>query len=710
MVLAAILLFVGYSFLARYRGFDMFRKAYHEPGRTVYVDNQLTVDCTAGDYNIATHSCTGANGIAYNTLQEAANIVAPGDIVLVRGGTYTTLDSRTTVPVLKVISSGTTTERIVFQNFNGERVILDGELLHDKVVQVGDISGVGNYVTIKGLEIKNGKVTNVHIQNNIGVNISRNLIYNDELIYVPDYLTPNAGGLAQGYGVEVAAGATDTIVELNDVFNTPVGIRSMNSLNPAILWNHVHDSHVDCSDFVNDIPQVYADCQTEQNHAQCISLGTGTQGGIIEYNLAHHCDDAGIIGRNSVTGRIFAYNIVYLIDYTDNAGNGYCMRRYKDSSYSNVQDTIQDNVVFGCVLGIEVEEDDNINGNGAIVYNNIAFRNKGYGVTVGGANQFSIVKNNAFFNNGQLLPTQEDIHYSADNIKVDYNYYGTSTSTGNLNGITTSSALPENQFMNLGLLIFNPGETPAALIQLSDGTYLGDAKGAILYAKSVMEQAFSLKSGSPLIDAGTIIEGYHCPNPGPDSSGCREWYGESPDIGAFEYAPQDIVNVVILDETSTPPISDSITFNALPIGVETTTGFNAGESKPLAIRNSGTSLTDIEIYSTTSIFQDSGSYIKFWVEPARPIAGEANWDLLDDCSASGTNECYDNSLTTCNSRQNACLLPVSSDGSAATLAISRLNFETLKNEAILHFALYASASEPNTPKQTTVVIKVSESG
>ncbi len=43
--------------------------------------------------------------------------------------------------------------------------------------------------------------------------------------------------------------------------------------------------------------------------------------------------------------------------------------------------------------------------------------------------------------------------------------------------------------------------------------------------------------GSPAIDNGTIIPGYHCASSGPNSSGCRVWYGSAPDIGAYEYNP-----------------------------------------------------------------------------------------------------------------------------------------------------------------------------
>jgi len=44
-----------------------------------------------------------------------------------------------------------------------------------------------------------------------------------------------------------------------------------------------------------------------------------------------------------------------------------------------------------------------------------------------------------------------------------------------------------------------------------------------------------LAPNSPAIDAGLLIPDFHCPAPGPDPSGCAEWSGAAPDIGACEY-------------------------------------------------------------------------------------------------------------------------------------------------------------------------------
>jgi len=51
------------------------------------------------------------------------------------------------------------------------------------------------------------------------------------------------------------------------------------------------------------------------------------------------------------------------------------------------------------------------------------------------------------------------------------------------------------------------------------------------------EAGFLLSPNSPAIDAGAFIQGFDCPAPGLDPSGCVEWYGSAPDIGACERFP-----------------------------------------------------------------------------------------------------------------------------------------------------------------------------
>ena len=53
------------------------------------------------------------------------------------------------------------------------------------------------------------------------------------------------------------------------------------------------------------------------------------------------------------------------------------------------------------------------------------------------------------------------------------------------------------------------------------------------FGPETCEAGFLLAPDSPAIDQGALTE-LHCPAPGPDPSGCVEWSGAAPDIGACE--------------------------------------------------------------------------------------------------------------------------------------------------------------------------------
>ncbi|HVO65732.1 MAG TPA: hypothetical protein VMT12_04530, partial [Syntrophales bacterium] len=56
-------------------------------GKTFYVDNQLSSNCT-GNYSIANRSCTGSDGNAYKTVAGGVAVLASGDTMYIRSGTY----------------------------------------------------------------------------------------------------------------------------------------------------------------------------------------------------------------------------------------------------------------------------------------------------------------------------------------------------------------------------------------------------------------------------------------------------------------------------------------------------------------------------------------------------------------------------------------------------------------------------------------------
>ena len=58
----------------------------------------------------------------------------------------------------------------------------------------------------------------------------------------------------------------------------------------------------------------------------------------------------------------------------------------------------------------------------------------------------------------------------------------------------------------------------------------------LAYLRDQIKAAYSLRTGSPAIDAGMVIPGYHCVSAGAHpSENCVEWYGTAPDIGPFEF-------------------------------------------------------------------------------------------------------------------------------------------------------------------------------
>jgi hypothetical protein len=59
-----------------------------------------------------------------------------------------------------------------------------------------------------------------------------------------------------------------------------------------------------------------------------------------------------------------------------------------------------------------------------------------------------------------------------------------------------------------------------------------EARWGALY--EAFRRAYRPLPSSPLVDAGAVIEGYHCPAPGPGHGDCVEWSGAAPDLGPFE--------------------------------------------------------------------------------------------------------------------------------------------------------------------------------
>ncbi len=154
-----------------------------------YVDNKLTTTCN-GNYSIAGRNCSGTDGTAYKTLQEAAAVAAAGTTVFIRSGTYVHND--TNREFLKLSVSGTSLAPIVFQNYGNEQVILkgrgfldqdlnndgyadgsSGSYTNEKLIDVES-----NYNQIKGLEVTNSNRWGVYVAGNFN-NIENSIVHDN---------------------------------------------------------------------------------------------------------------------------------------------------------------------------------------------------------------------------------------------------------------------------------------------------------------------------------------------------------------------------------------------------------------------------------------------------------------------------------------------------------------------------------------------------
>ena len=135
-------------------------------GAVIFVDNQLPADCI-GTYSIANRDNSGSDGDAYNTPQEAADAVSPGDTVFIREGTY-----HITVVISK---SGTATQPIIVANYDDENAVFVGDGFVDEDndgdgFADGPLAGKqtlflveGDYIHLSGLEFMNSTATGLRV-------------------------------------------------------------------------------------------------------------------------------------------------------------------------------------------------------------------------------------------------------------------------------------------------------------------------------------------------------------------------------------------------------------------------------------------------------------------------------------------------------------------------------------------------------------------
>ncbi|NTU64446.1 MAG: right-handed parallel beta-helix repeat-containing protein, partial [Chloroflexi bacterium] len=110
---------------------------------TYYVDGQIA-QASCNTYNVATRSCSRGTQTAYSTLTGAADVAQPGDVVLIRQGTYN--------QQLNPQHSGTAGSPITYRNYLSEVVVISGSFSPASMI-LDQVS----YITIEGLRVEDSR-------------------------------------------------------------------------------------------------------------------------------------------------------------------------------------------------------------------------------------------------------------------------------------------------------------------------------------------------------------------------------------------------------------------------------------------------------------------------------------------------------------------------------------------------------------------------
>ena len=122
---------------------------------TIYIDGSMAGDCTTGNYSIASRTCTGSDGNAYNDIQAALTASATTDTIYFRAGAITSNASGTDGIAPK---AGQT-----WSGYQSETATITAGGSHRFVFQWVGV----NTVTIRNLTLVGGTAMSIRVQNSV---------------------------------------------------------------------------------------------------------------------------------------------------------------------------------------------------------------------------------------------------------------------------------------------------------------------------------------------------------------------------------------------------------------------------------------------------------------------------------------------------------------------------------------------------------------
>ncbi|MCB8948683.1 MAG: right-handed parallel beta-helix repeat-containing protein [Ardenticatenaceae bacterium] len=337
---------------------------------------ETPVRAAATTYYVATdgdNNNPGTLAEPWGTIQYAADNIAAGDTVLVRGGIY---EEAVTINISGTAADGDVT----FMSYTGETAVLDGSNLtvpnSDSALFLIDSQ---SYVTIDGFELRNYRTTNssrvpmglyvagsahhITLQNNTIHQIETNAGANG-----------NAHGIAV-YGTEAAPAITDVIISNNELYDLKLGnsealVLNGNVANFLIEGNLVHDNDnigIDLIGFEGTAPDTAVDQARD---------------GVVRGNTVYNIDT---LNNPAYGGEQSAAGI-----YVD----------------GGTRITIEQNQVYQSNFGIEIASEHSGRATSEIIVrNNLLYHNHNAGLAMGGydtnrgSTEACAILNNTFFEN-----------------------------------------------------------------------------------------------------------------------------------------------------------------------------------------------------------------------------------------------------------------------------------------------------------------------
>lgn len=482
---------------------------------TVYVDGDLTSDCLSENYSIISRNCSGGDGVAYKTMQGAADVVSAGSTIYLRGGDYYDDETNRSGPyshILKINVNGTSQNKIKIKNYNNELVRLIGKGYEDRDLNADGLAdGVdsadperevlliieGDFIEVSGLEIMNSSGAGVSLRASFCV--LENLSVHDNW----------------GAGIMIGFDTSETKI--------------------------VEENYIRLSETYNN------------RHSTGIFLGRSGPGSFDTYlNYV----------RNNVIEENLSYNNGYLPSgdkvlpiVGDPAGGGNSdaistAKIVNDSATESVENWAPGNLIKNNIGFGNADDGFDFSFADSIIEGNISFKN---GPEAGqGFKVLRVVKNLKFYNNIAWDNDQNGFEFRADP-SAPFEVYNNIAINNANRGFTGGNCKHKNNLARINRGLYDYVYAPAPIFENNwDGKYAGDPEiinenfsidtnfpnnltisEKFLFVKSQFENALAPKEGSPLIDTGIYIEGYHNPQPGEGL--LKDWYGLAPDIGVFEY-------------------------------------------------------------------------------------------------------------------------------------------------------------------------------